>query len=238
MDISFDTAATSSDSARRHLYSDLSFWALLASNLLAVVWALAENWSVAVIMWVYWSQSVIIGLFWFIKILALRDFSTKGYKMNGRPVPPTKGTKIQTAMFFLAHYGGFHLGYAVFLSEQLERVQVAPILAMAGIFSLYQGFSFFYNSKWADKQKPNIGRLLVFPYARIIPMHITIILGGLLTLNNYGGRPVLLLFMLLKTAADVVMHAVEHKGFSDPPVKGCKRSSGRDKKGLRTTARH
>ncbi|MHC4186283.1 MAG: DUF6498-containing protein [Planctomycetota bacterium] len=238
MEISFNTPATPGDSTRRHFYSDLSFWALLASNLLAVVWALAENWSVAVTMWVYWSQSVIIGLFWFIKILALRDFSTKRYKMNGRPVPPTKGTKIQTAVFFLVHYGGFHLGYAVFLSEQLKRVQAAPILAMAGIFSLYQGFSFFYNRKWVDKRKPNIGRLFVFPYARIIPMHLTIILGGLLTLNNYGGRPVLLLFMLLKTAADVVMHVVEHKGFSDPPVKDRKRLSSWDRKSLRTTALH
>ncbi|MHC4498779.1 MAG: DUF6498-containing protein [Planctomycetota bacterium] len=97
--------------------------------------------------------------------------------MSGRPVPPTKGTKIQTAMFFLVHYGGFHLGYAVFLFARLKSVQAAPIFAMASIFFLYQGFSFFYNRKWVDKRKPNIGRLFVFPYARIIPMHLTIILS-------------------------------------------------------------
>lgn len=225
MEISFNTLARPRDSAARLFYSDLSFWGLSASNLLVVVWALAENWALTIIMWVYWSQSVIIGLFWFIKILTLRDFSTKGYKMSGRPVLPTKGTKIQTAMFFLVHYGGFHLGYAVFLFGRLKSVQAAPIFAMASIFFLYQGFSFFYNRKWVDKRKPNIGRLFVFPYARIIPMHLTIILGGLLTINTYKGRFVLLLFMLLKTLADAVMHVVEHKGFSDRPAKDHKHPS-------------
>ncbi|MHC4498780.1 MAG: DUF6498-containing protein [Planctomycetota bacterium] len=57
MDISFNKLARPRDSAARLFYSDLSFWGLIASNLLVVVWALAENWALAIIMWVYWSQS-------------------------------------------------------------------------------------------------------------------------------------------------------------------------------------
>ena len=114
-------------------------------------------------------------------------------------------------LFPLAHYGLFHLLYAYFLFDELKPPETRPILAMAGIFLLYHCFSFFYNKKWDDKSRPNIGKLVVFPYARIVPMHLTIILGGLLI----GGPVLLLMFMLLKTAADVLMHVMERAGFRD-----------------------
>ncbi|MHC4648116.1 MAG: hypothetical protein ACYTBJ_21865 [Planctomycetota bacterium] len=34
-----------------------------------------ENWPPAVIIWVCWGQSVIIGVFWFTKILSLKMFT-------------------------------------------------------------------------------------------------------------------------------------------------------------------
>jgi hypothetical protein len=92
-----------------------------------------------------------------------------------------------------------------------------PILLMAGVFLVYQCFSFFYDRKWEDKQKPNIGKMMFFPYARIIPMHLTIIFGGMLSKGTLAGKTTLALFMLLKTFADVIMHVVEKKGFGDKP---------------------
>lgn len=47
---------------------------------------------------------------------------------------------------------------------------------------------------------------MTLPYYRIIPMHATIILGGAF----FGGTIALLLFVVLKTIADVTMHTVEH----------------------------
>jgi hypothetical protein len=44
------------------------------------------------------------------------------------------------------------------------------------------------------------------PYVRIVPMHLTILLGA--TLGSGKG---LLLFGVLKTLADVVMHVIEHR---------------------------
>jgi hypothetical protein len=90
-----------------------------------------------------------------------------------------------------------------------------PILFMAGLFLVYQCFSFFYNRKWEDKQKPNIGKMMFFPYARIIPMHLTILFGGILSSGTFEGKMTLALFMLLKTFADVIMHIVEKKGFGE-----------------------
>jgi len=218
MDISYQPQENLSKSGKKHFHSDLSLWALIASNLIVIIWALIEKWSLGVIMWVYWSQSVTIGILWFFKLLTLKEFSTKDLKINDRPVEPTTATKIQMATFFPLHYGGFHFGYALFLCTLFKSVKIWPILFMAGVFLIYQCFSFFYNRKWEDKQKPNIGKMMLFPYARIIPMHLTIIFGGILSGGTFAGKTTLALFMLLKTFADVIMHVVEKKGFGDKPA--------------------
>ncbi|MHC4693895.1 MAG: DUF6498-containing protein [Planctomycetota bacterium] len=211
MDISFQHKESLSKNGLKQFLSDLSVWALIVSNLIVIVWALIEGWQLAVIIWIYWSQSVTIGILWFFKILTLKEFSTKGVIINDKAVDATTGTKIRTAFFFLAHYGFFHFVYAIFLFGDFKTARIQTILLMAGLFLVYQCFSFFYNRKWEGKQKPNIGKMMFFPYARIIPMHIIILFGGILP----GGKMTLALFMLLKTLADVIMHVFEKKGFGD-----------------------
>ena len=196
---------------RKYFYEDLSFWALVVSNLAVIVWALAQQWPIGTIMWIYWGQSVSIGIFWFSKLLSLKQFSTKDFKINDRPVEPTRATKIQTSVFFLIHYGFFHLGYAVFLCAEFGFAPFYQALAPIGIFAIYQGHSFFYHRKWLARQKPNIGTMMFFPYARIIPMHLTIIFAFTYEGQTYA----LVLFLFLKLLADVFMHIVERRNFAD-----------------------
>ena len=201
----------------RQPFSNPSVWTLLASNILIIIWALIQQWPVYAIMWVYWAQSVGIGIVWFVKLASLKDFSTKGLKINGRPVAPGRSIKIQVSVFFLFHYGFFHLLYAVFLAKGSESIAVLPIVIAGIIFWVDQFFSFFYNVKKESSQKPNIGKLMFFPYARILPMHLTVI--SIAVLEDYGfhltGRLALLIFFLLKTAADVVMYVMQLRGFAD-----------------------
>ena len=204
------------DNKNNVLTNDLSLWALIGSNLLAIVWAIIENWQLGTIMAIYWAQSVIIGIFWFFKMITLKEFSVKDFKINDQPVKATQGTKIQTAVFFAVHYGFFHFGYATFIFKGMKLdIDLNSVIWMATVFVMYQGFSFFYNTKWQQNKKPNIGKMMFFPYARIIPMHFTILLGGWLSQGKFQGNLVLVLFMLLKTVADVAMHTVERKGFAD-----------------------
>ena len=174
-------------------------------------------------MWSYWSHSVSIGILWFFKILCLKDFSTKGVEIPvGKPVAPTTSTKIQVAMIFFLHYGFFHLAYSGGLRAVFPSIKRATVLPIAVVFFLCQCFSFFYNRKWKSRRKLNIGTMMLFPYLRIIPMHLSFILGGFV-LSMIGGtfssKVVLVIFMLLKTFADVYMHAVEHRGFGDKAVR-------------------
>ena len=163
---------------RKLLYSDASLKALVVSNLIIIIWALIEGWSVGIVMWSYWSQSVSIGILWFFKILCLKEFSTKRFTINDKPVAATAQTKMQVAFIFLVHYGMFHLCYGGGLRSLYQAIKPATIFPIAFLFFGYECFSFLYNRKWDDKSKPNIGKLMFFPYIRIFPMHLSFIVGG------------------------------------------------------------
>jgi len=211
-----DTSLRSSGGISRHILSDPTMLSLLFSNLLTIYLAVSQDWSLITIMWVYWFQSVTIGFFNFIRILTLKDFSTDGFKVNNRSVEATKKTKISTAIFFAFHYGFFHFVYAIFLvsfsfSGLLESSgqsangfgDAAYVLLTSAVFFVNHLHSFLYN-RGRDAGKQNIGRVMFFPYARIIPMHLTIIFGMLL------GKGAIVLFLTLKTLADMIMHVLEH----------------------------
>ncbi len=193
---------------------DLSLWFLLFSNIVTIFLAMTENWNLSTIIWVYWFQGITIGFFNFIRILQLREFSTENFEINNRPVQPTKATKLLTAFFFLFHFGSLHLAYLAFLlAEPFNKVYGnTPNLAEVKyaflnilLFFINHLFSYFYN-KPRDTKKLNIGSLMFYPYARIIPMYTVISI----ILFTSSFRVALPLFLVLKTIADSIMHVVEH----------------------------
>ena len=190
--------------------ADRSTLVLLLSNLLTIAMALIQGWDVSVLMWIYWGQSVVIGYFNVHRILDLERFSTDGFRINNQAVQPTRATQRKTAAFFAMHYGMFHLVYFVFLFKDASLDGTVSLLG-AGVcvfaFYLNHRFSWRYNRAIDRARVPNIGNIMFFPYLRIIPMHLTILLGGF---SNGHGTLSLLFFLLLKTAADVAMHVVEH----------------------------
>ena len=192
------------------LATDRSMVVLLLSNLVTIALAVYQHWDVFVLMWVYWGQSVIIGYFNVRRIMDLKRFSTAGFMINDQPVKPTPATQRQTAVFFALHYGIFHLGYLVFLSADTKVAGGFPVfyvLLCIGVFYLNHWFSYRYNREQEQQRVPNIGNIMFFPYIRIIPMHLMIV-AGVTVLGGSTGA--LIVFLLLKTAADAAMHVVEH----------------------------
>lgn len=190
----------------RSVLRDPSLWLLCISNVVTIYFAFVEHWNPATVLLIYWFQSVIIGLFNFIRILQLTEFSTEGFGFNGRPAAPTSATRLFSAFFFLFHYGVFHLIYLGFIvmetfGEKPSVTEFRYILFTVGLFLITHFFSYlFYHHR--DTQKQKIGSVMARPYARIIPMHLTLMFGV------FGGG--LVLFLLVKTCVDVVMHVVEH----------------------------
>ena len=196
---------------------DGSVWSLVAANVLSLIVAYYQDWSTVSLMALYWGQSVIIGLANVLRMLALDRFSTENFTMNGQRVEPTTGTKIQVAFFFAIHYGFFHLVYLFFLVAFMVDSGSPGVITEGNLFdpwflvcvvafALNHFWSYRYNRDVDRQGTPNIGTLMFTPYLRIVPMHLTIIFGGMFM--NTGAS--LLLFGALKTLSDVGMHAVEH----------------------------
>ena len=201
---------TESITVARYPAIDRSVVVLLLSNLLTIALAVYQHWDIYVVMWVYWGQSVIIGYFNFRRIMDLKRFSTAGFMINDQPVKPTPQTQRQTAVFFALHYGIFHLVYLGFLGADANVAGGFPlfnVLVCIGVFYLNHWFSYRYNREQEQERVPNIGNIMFFPYIRIIPMHLMIIAG--FTFLGSSTRT-LIIFLLMKTAADVAMHVIGH----------------------------
>jgi hypothetical protein len=162
-------------------------------------------------MWIYWGQSVVIGFFNWKRMRSLKRFSTQGFTMNDTPVPETDAGKKQVSAFFAIHYGFFHLGYLVFLMAERNNLalwDILGVLVCVAVFFFNHRYSYAYNLENDLKRIPNIGTMMFFPYARILPMHFTIIMGD--RMAAYGMEE-LVFFLLLKTLADWIMHVIEHR---------------------------
>jgi hypothetical protein len=205
---------------KRFRLSGFSALSLLVSNALVIVFAVVDKLSALDVLWIYWFQSVIIGVFHFVEIKSLKAFSTEGFRKDGQPVPPTKGTRDATAVFFLFHYGFFHFLYATFLGtfsalggQRLSGPGRGPLFYSTAVFFFRYLVDFIRSRSAVPEGIPNLGRLMIAPYARIVPMHLTIMLGGALSAagRGFSGPANLILlvaFMGFKTVVDLITETV------------------------------
>lgn len=174
---------------------------LLISNIFTIILAIIFQWNIGVVLWAYWAESVIIGLFIVIKQVFYNQDKTANNMMG--------------ALFFCFHYGFFHFVYLIFLSVfsfiifNMSITDIFDILVMVGILFGSHLFSFIKNIN-TDPASNLFGD----PYKRIVPMHITIIgigfIGGIFGAENFN-TTILILFMGLKTIIDLLSHINKHR---------------------------
>lgn len=190
-------------------FTDPSLYLLLLTNSVIGYWAFYSAWPLINLVVIYWCQSVIIGWFNFHRMLRLENFSTVGVKMNGHSLMVNKSSKRKMAYFFVLHYGLFHLVYLIFIlvmvvmQDGLDMWEVG--LAALGFYVNHR-YSFKHQESYSS-EAPNIGLVMMYPYARILPMHLVIIFGMSLQMEFVT----LLIFVSLKTLGDVIMHVIEHR---------------------------
>lgn len=212
---------------------DQSAWAIAGANAFAIVLAVWQGWALIHLLWPFWIQSVVIGWYWRQRILRLEGFCTEGVRINDRPVDATPETRRLTANFFALHFGGFHFVYLFFLlaftlgsdpagmvTVTSENTGVQSLVYVGKVawsdvpFLIGLGISFWWTHRESFREHvaadlartPNLGTLMLVPYFRVLPMHLTLIFGMFL-----GASAGVWLFGLLKTGADVAMHKAEHK---------------------------
>lgn len=183
-----------------------SAWLLVGANAIALLGVLVLGWRLGDIMLLYWVESAVIGLYTVLKMIAKRHWGA-----------------LFLVPFFCFHYGMFMSVHLVFLAAfffdggvftvgeglfaTLVRVSPAILALLAS-----HGVSFWTNFlRGGERQRLSLNDLMGSPYPRIIVMHLTIILGGMLAAA--WGSPVYALVMLLalKTGVDLAAHRREHR---------------------------
>lgn len=210
---------------------NVSLITLLIANGLAIWQFSVSGGDIIEVLWIYWLQSVIIGL---VNVWRIITVPLKVTALNNVQVPKnilgannTAGPLVRfgAAAFFVLHYGLFHLGYAAFLAifskpgvainglgseatttDQLftGHVSMVWLVISALTFAVHHTITFLIERKQLKmhpETAPDIQEVMGRPYSRIIPMHMIIIFGPWITFL-LGNTYVFVFFMLLKTIAD------------------------------------
>ncbi|MEK6794577.1 MAG: DUF6498-containing protein [Spirochaetota bacterium] len=215
----------------RSLLRQRSVWMTILANVAVAAGALVLRMDTLSVIWAFWAESVAIGLLNVIRMLSLKEYDTSGVGGTGMKPPASDGLKIFMAIFFLFHYGFFHVVYAVFLSQALPEifgggtVNVYFIAAGALVLFISNLITFAGDSvrrKRENAPPPNIAGMMMTPYARIIPVHLTIILGAfigiIVGLFSKAAASILLLvlFTALKVGVEVFVRALLDSMKKDP----------------------
>ena len=212
---------------------------LIVANLVTIVLAILGNWDLATVLFIYWSQSIIIGIFTVISILGA-DSTALAADLD-KPIQERGGTerfspqlvwlyKCGLAGFFTLHYGLFHVAYFSFIveSDLFGPVNFADpgIWLSCGLFFANHLYSHIRYRHEGPQGAGFINEEFFSPYQRIIPMHLTIIFGSIVVLGLQvfaieSTMPVLVLFLVLKTRSDISAHLIKHarEEHPDEPVR-------------------
>jgi len=201
---------------------------LIFTNIVTIALAVMENWDLATVLFIYWAQSVIIGIFAVVSLLSADttalagEFGKAQAEAGGSPVVSRRFAgfyKVLLAGFFTLHYGLFHWGYYSFIVEGWIFGPVdftaAGIWISCALFFATHLYSFLYHRGDEKKDGEFVNRQFFEPYNRIIPMHLTIIFGSIIVvalefLGIPATLPVLVFFLVLKTWLDIKMHLRKH----------------------------
>ena len=192
----------------QRISKDPGFWFLVLMNSYLIYYYLQQPGEFNTIIWIYWMQSVLIGLFNFFDLMSVRNPDESSMKMNNQPV--TKSNMGCAAWFFLFHFGFFHFVYAIFLlTSNLKGANGKIILITAGIFLAESTIQLIRKKRIPETEKVNVGKMFMTPYLRIVPMHLVILLPSFLGIAGS------LIFLVLKMIADVGMYLLTtQKDFS------------------------
>jgi hypothetical protein len=194
---------------------------LLVANVLPLIGVLTHTWTVFAVLLLYWFENVTVGVFNALRLSCAQPQSGLVWAGKGFLVP-----------FFLFHYGMFTYVHGVFVfslfgpkvhghaldlsvAAVYDALRGAGLLVAAVALVASHGFSFFHNFlAGGEYRRVGLPQLMLQPYARVMLLHVTILIGGFLV--SALGSPVVAVVLLvaLKTAIDLRAHLGERRKLS------------------------
>ena len=195
-------------------------WTLVAANFSALVGVGFWGWSTFALVVAYWAENVIIGLINVLKLVCCCP-------ANGRWSLLSHAAKLFFIPFFVVHYGRFCYVHGEFVFHLLggeaaqgvaswgdwtlraERIWDSGLFWAIALLAISHLYSFFRNYLMdGEYRRSQLMQLMFQPYARVVVLHIAILLGALATAAL--GSPIWVLVILIcgKTAIDLALHPI------------------------------
>jgi len=216
---------------------DPSTLILLAVNLLPLLGVLFWGWDLFLLLMLYWMETGIIG-FWHILRMALE---ARWFALFLVPffVVHFGGFMVGHFVFLGALFGGPQWSDVRSVGSFLDRVvfRTGLWMPLAALF-VSHGVSFTLNylrPQWLARifpglmaetpvKRPLLEKLkdpkvfqgiMMAPYQRVILMHVTIIVGGMLSMALHNNKAAFFLLVFLKAMVDMASHV--RKNFKPGP---------------------
>src|SRR4030043_57349 len=215
--------------------TNIPLLALVVANLLPLWGVCFLKWDAFYIILLYWSENLAVGFYNILKIAAAKVSRPIEHLAKLFLIPfftiHYGGFMAVHGFFVLAFAQKAHEGpsvpsigghswpcFLVFIQLLINVIRqmfsVIPSQMKFAILALFvsHGVSFVQNYLLAGEYKTaKGGDLMNQPYARVVVLHIALLVGGILTMAV--GSPVPLLFVLIvgKIILDIKMHLREHQ---------------------------
>lgn len=199
--------------------------ALVLANLVPIFGVIFLHWEVFPLMFLFWSENVIIGAFNVLKMLTANPESPLSWIGKFFVVP-----------FFCVHYGMFTFIHGVFVVELFGRGSVGAMHGFPNLGTFWHvmrennlgwavlgltvshGISFATNYIGkGEYRRASMDQLMSQPYGRIVVMHLAILFGGWVMMALHSPVAGLVLLVILKMALDLNGHTGERKKFAELP---------------------
>ena len=196
-----------------------SFIILILSNLLPIYGVLFLGWEVFPIMLLFWTENVIIGVFNILKMLMVSPADPIMWLIKLFQVP---WFVLMFAIFSVVHgiliytlFGGVTIEETADLeiNSTILRQTIGSYNLWWGFVSLFlgHGASFVMNYiRKGEYKEAELKPLMWQPFKRVIVLHLTIIVGGILLLTQGSPTGGLIILIVLKIAVDALSHLKMH----------------------------
>lgn len=204
--------------------TDFSFWTLVGANIFTVYWLLANDVNFFNVILVYFGQTMLLTFSRFVEILVVpgdKEYKDK-VRAQGYSSLQLFGYRLLVGLLAISPILFFHLLYAIFIfvfllfnvdqtdpnsnvGDFLDWDFILPALASFGVSQIITLLIHFIQS--FKDYKFNYKGI----FYRLLPMHFIIIIGGTFVFTLGENVVIILIFLLIKIAIDLLVHIQENK---------------------------
>jgi hypothetical protein len=195
----------------------VSAWVLVAANLVPLAGVLFWGWDAFALVALFWMENVVVGVFFMLRVLCADPSD-----------PALWAGKLFMVPFFGFHYGMFTAIHGVFVFDMLggKRYDVQglgvlePAARAAADYGLWLPLavlvaSHFFSFAWnylvrGEFRRAKLAELMSRPYARVVVLHVAIILGGIGAMALGSPLWALVVLLAVKIGLDLKAHVKEH----------------------------